>query len=424
MFCEHCGAELRKGIRFCTKCGKEQPNPNADKPAEVIAQPSVPAPQTEETPDTATEGKVATAVNQVEREESPAAPPIAAEEDQKQAVEAQTDDAQTDDAPATPAAEEIPQAAPAVPLAEETPKAQQIDRASAKQRKGSASVSAGRKAVCVLLCAVIFLSALIASVAGAVRVSFTEEAVEGMLDDIELSEIDVLRDARTNRTVSVADYVYSLCDEKTLDKYSLTKDDIKKVIKELEWKDFATDALSDLSDYLIRGEELELEAEDIVGLFKDNEALLTEALNGFRFNYDKIEDAVEDNLIVMLEPKGIQKAIGIEPSFISAVFSLVTIFICIGLALAMAVLILLMTRFSVQATLGYVGMTGIVLGGLLLVGGAVGTVLFLMEGFLFVGAIFGKLTLNLLITGAVMLAVSVLLFVLSRILKAVGRKKA
>lgn len=255
------------------------------------------------------------------------------------------------EAPATPATP----VAPAAPVAEPQPVAK-----PAKPKKKVNVISASLWSI--------FLTVAVLTI-GILNVFVTEltgNAVDEILDNIELSDI-TLKDTKGGE-LTLGEFLYHSVDEEMIEKHDLSKKDFDNLLKELDWKDDAADLINAYIGYLVNGESFELEAKDLVDIIENNEDVILETMNGFRFDYDKLEKVIKRDLLKVIAPQELSKAIGYDIGyFTSTVVSVGNIvFWIVGAVSVLA--IILATRFSLLTAAQFAGVFSAIIGGSAYVG--------------------------------------------------------
>lgn len=392
MFCQNCGAELREGALFCTKCGTK-----AEPPKKV-------GEQAVETPAAI---PVAEPVPVAQPEPAPAAEPAAEPMDWAQPQPAVQPD---------PAAQPMDWAQPA-PMAQPIPDYAlppvQDMRPSMPVKPAKSSAKKGSNALSALFCVLFFITAFIALVLGVVRVVLTEDHIRQSLDRVELSEIELIN-AADGETMTVAEYFYRITDDEKIEEYEITQEDVDAIVEDLEWKDVAADILSRYANCYLNGDSFNIDASDVYDIFDDNKKLIEKEANGFVLDKKATEERIDNELISKIDPSAIDLS-----GVLSFAFSMLTLIIVSVLAVIFALLALVMTRFDIKAWLSGVGMSSIVLGGLVLLASAVLALLSSLLGNMIFSAVVMPNLLTLLIFGLAFFAVGMVMYVLPKL---IGKK--
>lgn len=410
MFCQKCGAELREGARFCTKCGsKFEPPivPENPKAAEGKSEPApvpepMPAPESVSAPDPVPAFEPAP---DLEFEPAPAPEPMPAPEpvsasDPISAFE--------------PASDFEPEPAPASePMPEPMPEPVPIPHVPMpKPRK---SPRKGSKGLSVLFCLLFAVAALLASASAIVRSSLTENGIANMLERVELDEIELIN-AANGEKLSVAEYLYRTGDDEAIETYEITQENVEAIVEKLEWKDGAAQILAEYADCFLNGSSFSIDASDIADILRDNAKLFKKEANGFEFDDEKLEERIENDLLEKIDPA----EMGVTSTLLSIGLSNITLIVLIALAFVFALLALICGGFHARAWLARLGTATLVLGGLLLVGAAVAAVLSIVLGnALFSAAVMPNLIL-LLLFGAGFFIVGMLMVILSKVIGSKG----
>lgn len=399
MFCTKCGSRLSEGARFCAQCGAEVSNTvSASQKAEMPDQSSAKTTQNSEML------KVAETVAAPEAFTNPTPAELVSSEP----------------APAEPTAEEpapteFTPAEPAPVVFAAASEASKPKRTRVKKK--------ANKVAAVLWCILLALSMLMTGVMGVFYCSTTPEAIETMLSTVELAEI-ALTDTSGDR-VDLTKLVYDSIDAPTKEKYGLTEKDIEDLLEDIDWKTPAAELATQYISCYISGAEFTIRADDIVEIIEDNEREIAQATNGFRFDYDKLEEIIEDNVMKYIEPDELSEMIGFDVTMASTATVVMTNAIFVVLLVLSLVMVFYSHRFNVLPALGYIGMTLGVLGLIMLVSSFVCSIFLqsLLPAAFLVPIVSVPVDYAKMIFGGVF-GIGLLMYIPSRVLRNIRSKRA
>lgn len=221
-----------------------------------------------------------------------------------------------------------------------------------------------KRVAAVLWSVLLAISLLSVGILTVISMSLSADSVELMLKEVELNDITLQNTA--GERVELSEFLYESIDEATVIKYNLTPENIETMLEEIEWQGAASDLISGYAGYFLRGEEFDFTAKDIVKIVEENEEVIQRATNGFRFDYDKLEQKIEENLPENILPAQISDTVGIDPGVISGRAYTVCNIILWGMILLSVTMIWAAARWRILPALRYVGMTMMIVGVLVL----------------------------------------------------------
>lgn len=238
--------------------------------------------------------------------------------------------------------------------------------------------SSGVKAATVILCIFCALFVLLSSSLGILRSTLSEKRFADDFTKIDLNDVEI---KKNGEDLSLAEYIYDNCDEQSIRDYGLTPDNIAQIIEKSDANQLLGDALARYSAYFIGGKALDaLTVDEIMEYLYDNEGLIYRE-TGYRMtnaDYREIRNTLDDGVGKYLSKRGMERELGVSPAVVRYPLSSATHIVCILLAVALFVLVLVVNRKNLPAALPGVGIMGIVIGALYLLSLIAGVVAILV----------------------------------------------
>lgn len=363
MFCIKCGKQLADDARFCRYCGTRVPGVEPVAPAPVApAAPVNAVAEEKNAEETVAAEEIVAPVGTDAAEEIAAGEEAASAEEvvlpAEEAVALEKDRAPAAEAPAVEA--------PVMPVLPPVPNQAPKKAKKEKKPKKVKPVKPVKKVAAVFCSICLAIALIVAGVLSVVTMSLSVNSISAMLQQVDLSAITIPNE--NGEEVELAEFLYDSIDEETVAKYDLTVEDFEGLLEDLEWQESASELISDFTNYITTGEEFELKSEEVVEIIKDNEEEIAKATNGFRFDYDKLEEVLDEEVLKNISPAQINKSIGFDLGAITDTAFKVGGLVLWGLVALWFLLIWAACRFRPLPTLQFVGMTSAIVGGSIVAG--------------------------------------------------------
>ena len=192
----------------------------------------------------------------------------------------------------------------------------------------------------------------------------------GSVDPDELPDLEAVASGDMS---GLADYLYEVCGQETLEEANLSKESLKTVLERSTVDEFISKKLANAADdFLTTGKATIINADTIVELIRENEDLIEE-VTGSRLteeHYSKISKSVaKKDVNIEITAEEIKASTGVDPTVITGTVSKVTspagyiaaIAVCVVLAIA----IFALHKFLVGRSLPYIAVPAIICGVLL-----------------------------------------------------------
>ncbi len=376
VFCHMCGTPLQDTAKFCKNCGTPviQPEP---APAPVVEEapvaPVVPEPVVEEAPvvpvvpePVVEEVPVAPVVPEPVMEEAPVAPVVpepVMEETHPEDTAPTYEPIQFQETEIV-----IPQPTPV----EETPVPQpEAPKKKERYRKRGVGRTVGAGFICLLLFIFALASILVADVSQIFTGEFLSNTLTNIVEDVKLTEIpakDLMPDIE-DEDMSVIEWVINEVSDSSDGAVKVTEKSVEKFMKESNLDAFLSEKLQAYVDIFTgeSDEETVITKEEIQELLEEQIPLAEEA---FDVIIDKeqiqtfVDNIEKDGLLEHLEPKEIEKTIGLDISLIQTVSkwaNVVLIILLVATAL-IALWLFANNRWNILRTLGDYGILATILG--------------------------------------------------------------
>ncbi len=193
------------------------------------------------------------------------------------------------------------------------------------------------------------------------------------IGEIDPNELPDLEAVASGDMSGLADYLYEVCGQETLEEANLTKDSLKTVLERSTVSEFISKKLADAADdFLKTGKATVINSDTIVELIRENEDLIEE-ITGSRLteeHYSKISNSVASKAVnVEITAEDIKASTGVDVTVITGTVSKVTspvgyiaaIAVCVMLAIA----IFALHKFLIGRSLPYIAVPALICGILL-----------------------------------------------------------
>ena len=277
---------------------------------------------------------------------------------------------------------------------------------------GEQGASTLSKTLSIVLCVFFFLFTLSAMGMGIARSVLSEDGVKKICNDIDLSKIQI---RQNGVNIAVPDLVLSIVDEKAINKYGITRQDVVNVLNNATIKKYLENFVNEYVQYVAFGKAPKLMyTSEIIGLIKDSADIIYN-MTGYVFtdsDFRSLENEINNGSMEFLTAIGIERLIGFSPSIISAVFSIPVLIILIVLSVSMLALLLICNNMRVKYLFAYCGITLSVLGAMLLLAALALLILPIVFGFYLLEVLRNALIFKFLIPGSAAFAIGMIMFLL------------
>lgn len=290
-----------------------------------------------------------------------------------------------------------------------------FDQSDKTDKTGNASKSSiGKRIISILLSVLLCIFSLSAMLIGVVRISFDEENVTEILNDIDLTEIKINVDGTSE---NIADYVVTIISDDVIDEYNITADTVESILEDDDIKVFLINGVNDYISFFVKGEDFsELDSEKIINFLKDNESKIYDE-SGYRLtenDYKYLEDEINGGSLKFLTTDGFKDTLNFNADIVSMFFSIPFLIIFISLAVLVAVFIFFLNECKIKYLFSYVGMSEIISGSILLLVAAGIFIVSILEIFAAINLLIQPLALNCLTFGGGALLIGLIMFILYR----------
>ena len=405
MFCNKCGAQLPDTAKFCAKCGNRmapaasgQKSVTDSRPVRPDARPTLAA-------------QPAWAANQAPMSQNPIPAPVPA---------------------AAPVQKAPPVREPAPEPAAPARKVRQIPELGPKP-------SAGKRVAAVFLCIFIFLFGLAGSLLGSVRIAYSPSGIDRMLDNADIGQLTTPGGEELWKMV----YDAASEDMNLEEQYGIDSEEFRQIMSKKFVTDAVRDTLTEVSAYLFNGGDFpERILSDIAETIKENETTIAQVANKNEPRYVWAEAEDESSFDAIFDLDGLREELGEKnlevseskkitehsirdyttetmgvdlPGILVPAFSLWMLLLVCGVVLALLVLLFVLLRWYLRSAFTRSGVTFIVLGALVtLGGGAVYVVANLVLTSTLLSTLVNPLAIGMLIIGGLTLIVGLLFVIVIR----------